>query len=202
MPTRETVDRTAFSSAMELPYELRLADFEIAMQDVYDFFYDVNTLFDKKGLPRLDDNLRPAIMSGMLSDMMTASMAAHSRSLVQNRFFNGHPDLVVVGRYADNKVQAGEDGVEIKTTRKRGGAVDTHGGRGQWMSVFVYEIDDETEPAKNRRPIRFTEIYLAKVETSDFRNNPRGLLGTRTSTLHRQGVQKLRAGWVYRFQRA
>lgn len=110
MPIHESVDNTAFNAALDLPFELRLADFQIAMQDVYDFFFDVNTLFDRKGLPRLDDNLRPAIMSGMLSDMMTASMASHSRSLVQNTYFNGHPDLVVVGRYPNNSVKAGVEG--------------------------------------------------------------------------------------------
>jgi hypothetical protein len=197
MPIREVVNRSAFNASLDLPFELRLADFEIAMQDVYDFFFDVNTLFDRKGLPRLDDNLRPAILSGMLSDMMTASMAAHSRSLVQNQHFNGHPDLVVVGRYPNNAIQAGLEGVEIKTTRKRGGAVDTHGARGQWMCVFVYETDNVTEPAQNRRPLVFTEVYLSKVEIEDFRNNARGPLGTRTATLDRAGILKLRAGWVY-----
>lgn len=201
MPTRETVNKSAFNLQANLPFELRLADFEIAMQDVYDFFFDVNTLFDRKGLPRLDDNLRPAIMSGMLSDMMTASMASHSRSLVQNGYFNGHPDLVVVGRYPNNKVKAGVEGVEIKTTRKAGGAVDTHGARDQWMCVFVYEIDQATEPAKDRRPLRFTEVYLGKVVTTDFRKNPRGELGTRTATLDRAGIAKLRADWVYKLNR-
>jgi len=201
MPTRETVNKSAFNLQANLPFELRLADFEIAMQDVYDFFFDVNTLFDRKGLPRLDDNLRPAIMSGMLSDMMTASMASHSRSLVQNGYFNGHPDLVVVGRYPNNKVKAGVEGVEIKTTRKAGGAVDTHGARDQWMCVFVYEIDQVTEPAKDRRPLRFTEVYLGKVVMTDFRKNPRGELGTRTATLDRAGIAKLRADWVYKLNR-
>ena len=202
MPIRESVDKTAFNEAADLPFELRLADFSIAMQDVYDFFYDVNALFDRKGLPRLDDNLRPAILSGMLSDMMTASMAAHSRSLVQNTHFNGHPDLVVVGRYSSNGVRSGLDGVEIKTTRKRGGAVDTHGARDQWMCVFVYETDHLTEPAQNRQALRFSEVYLARVETTDFRKNARGELGTRTATLDRAGILKLRAGWVYKLQRA
>ena len=201
MPIRESVDRTAFNKAADLPFELRLADFEIAMQDVYDFFYDVNALFDRKGLPRLDDNLRPAILSGMLSDMMTASMAAHSRSLVQNTHFNGHPDLVVVGRYPSNGVRSGLDGVEIKTTRKPGGAVDTHGARDQWMCVFVYETDHLTEPAQDRQALRFSEVYLARVETTDFRKNARGELGTRTATLDRAGILKLRAGWVYKLQR-
>jgi hypothetical protein len=176
MPIRETVDRSAFNDSLALPFQLRLSDFEMAMQDVYDFFYDVNALFEVKGLPRLDDNLRPAILSGMLSDMMTASMARHSRSLVQNTHFNGHPDLVVGGRYPRNGVAAGVDGVEIKTTRKAGGAVDTHGARDQWMCVFVYETDQTTEPAEARRPLRFNEVYLARVEIADFRRNARGEL--------------------------
>jgi len=38
MPAREIVDRTAFNASANLPFELRLQDFEIAIQDVYDFF--------------------------------------------------------------------------------------------------------------------------------------------------------------------
>src|SRR6185312_11355948 len=104
-------------------------DFEMAIQDVYDFFFDVNCLLLAKGLHRLDDMLRPAAMSGMISDMLTASLAKHSRTLVENRHFNGHPDLIVQGRYPQNAVAAGAHGVEVKSTRKRGGAVDTHGAR-------------------------------------------------------------------------
>ncbi len=44
----------------------------------------------------------------------------------------------------------------------------------------------------------FTEVYLAQVTTADFRRNPRGELGTRTATLDRHGVAKLRKSWLYR----
>lgn len=198
---RQTVDKTKFNAAATLPYQLRLADFEIAMQDVYDFFFDVNTLLLQRGLHRLDDMLRRAAMSGMISDMLTASMAKHARSLVENRHFNGHPDLIVQGIYPKNSVSAGTEGVEIKSTRKKGGAVDTHGARDQWMCVFVYETDHETEPAVDRAPMRFTEIYLSQVAQLDFRRNPRGELGTRTATLNREGIQKLRANWIYLINR-
>ncbi len=130
--------------------------------------------------------------------MLTASLAKHSRVLTENKYFNGHPDLIVQGVYADNAVKAGADGIEIKTTRKSGGAVDTHGAREQWMCVFVYDTDSETEPARDRRPMTFTEIYLGKVSIKDFRKNPRGELGTRTATLHREGIKKLRDNWIYR----
>ena len=102
------------------------------------------------------------------------------------------------GIYPNDSVKAGAEGVEIKTTRKPGGAVDTHGARNQWMAVFVYNIDNVTEPAREREPMSFTEIYLAQVSVEDFRKNPRGELGTRTATLHREGVLKLRQNWIYR----
>ena len=195
--TRNTVDVSKFNPNAALPFEVRPQDFQMAMQDVYDFFYDVNGHLSAKGLQRLDDMLRPAIMSGVLSDMLTASLAKHSRVLRENRYFNGHPDLIVQGVYADNAVKAGKEGVEVKTTRKAGGAVDTHGARDQWMCVFVYDVDTATEPATNRRPMTFTEVYLGHVTTEDFRRNPRGELGTRTATLHKDGIQKLREHWIY-----
>ena len=194
---RNRVDTDRFSDRTPLPYELRLQDFQIAMQDVYDFFYDVNTHLLSKGLSRLDDMLRPAIMSGVLSDMLTASLARHSRVLTENRYHNGHPDLIVQGAYPDNAIRAGSEGVEVKTTRKAGGAVDTHGAREQWLCVFVYRVDTETEPARARSPMAFTEVYLGHVEIDDFRRNARGELGTRTATLHREGIRKLRDNWVY-----
>jgi hypothetical protein len=201
MVERAWVRDDAFNQHLELPYELRIKDFEIAMQDVYDFFHDVNAMFQGKGLPRLEESLRAANMSGMISDMLTASVAKHSRALCQNRYHNGHPDLIVKGIYANDMVKAGERGVEIKTTRKKGGAVDTHGAREQWMCVFVYRIDGVTEPAVERRATEFTTVYLNHVSPADFRRNERGELGTRTATLDKAGIQKLRSGWIYDLDR-
>jgi hypothetical protein len=195
---RNIVDQSCFNSGHEFPYNLRKEDFQLAMQDVYDFFYDVNQLLENKGLERLDDMLRPAIMSGLLSDMLTASLAKHSRSLTSNQYFNGHPDLVVKGVYPKNAIKSGTEGVEIKSTRKSGGAVDMHGAREQWLCVFVYDVDNDSEPATARNPMTFNEIYLGHVEISDFRRNDRGELGTRTATLHAVGLERFRQSWVYR----
>ncbi len=145
----------------------------------------------------MEDMMRPAALSGMISDMLTASLAQHARSLTENTSFNGHPDLVVQGVYPDNAVQAGEEGVEVKTTKKRGGAVDMHGAREQWLCVFVYEADTKTQPASERAALRFTEVYLGHVTVADFRRNERGELGTRTATLHREGIAELRENWLY-----
>lgn len=173
-------------------------DFALAMADVYDFFYDVNTNLVEKGLQRLDDMIRPAALSGMLSDMITDSLAQKSRTLTSNLHHNGHPDLIVRGRYSGDNVKTGEEGVEIKATRKPGGAVDTHGAREQTLCVWVYDVDnDRSKPSHERDPLIFREIYIAQVTVNDFRHNARGELGTRTATLHAEGLKILREGWVY-----
>ena len=52
---RDEPDLTKFNKNVVLPFEaIRLKDFELAMQDIYDFFFDVNLLLTSKGLERLD----------------------------------------------------------------------------------------------------------------------------------------------------
>jgi hypothetical protein len=149
---RNALDPSKLIASAALPYELRLDDIRAAVQDVYDFFFDVNTGLMAKGLDRLDDTLRPAIMSGVLSDMLTASVAKHSRALVVNQYFNGHPDLVMKGEYAGNAVKAGDKGIEIKTTRKAGGAVDTHGAREQWSACLCTKSTTRPNRLANAAP--------------------------------------------------
>lgn len=196
---RQIIDLAKFNPAAALPFGLRPQDFQMAMQDVYDFFYDVNSRLMEKGLKRLDDMLRPAMMSGILSDLVTVSLAKHSRVLTENKYPNGHPDLIKQGIYGGDAVKSAkrDEGIEVKTTKKKGGAVDTHGARSQWLCVFVYRTDTKTEPASARLPFMFTEVYLGKVAKSDFRRNARGELGTRTATLHKDGIVKLRESWIY-----
>ncbi len=51
---RSHVAPAGFNRELRLPYELRAKDFDLAMQDVYDFFFDVNSNLLGRGLKRLD----------------------------------------------------------------------------------------------------------------------------------------------------
>lgn len=195
---REKVDRDALNKKVRLPYNLRLEDFAIAMQDVYDYLCDSNEFLIRRGFERFEDMTRPATLSGILSDMLSASIAKHSRALTQNRHHNGHPDLIRKHAYADDSVKSGKHGVEIKCTRKKGGQVDTHGAREQWLCVVVYSVDKTDLTPTKRQPLKFTEIYIGRVQKSDFRRNERGELGTRTATVHGKAMKRFRANWVYK----
>lgn len=195
----QTVDVSNFNPQFDYPYSLRQLDFQVAMQDVYDFFSDVNSMLQARNLQRLDDMMRPANLSGTISDMVTDSLAKSARSLVPNRHHNGHPDLLLRGDYLDDSAASGTAGVEIKSTKKRGGQVDTHGARDQWMCVFVYSTDNQSQPVRRRAPLTFREVYLARVQLSDFTAHARKTeTGTRTAALNEVALNtKLRPNWVY-----
>ena len=54
-------------------------DFQSATQDIYDLFHDINSLLLERSLKRLEEMLRPAAMSGLISDLLTANLESHSR---------------------------------------------------------------------------------------------------------------------------
>jgi len=57
MISRNSVELAQFNPRADFPYELRPQDFQMAMQDVYDFFYDVNSLLARKdGIKKLRNN--------------------------------------------------------------------------------------------------------------------------------------------------
>jgi len=197
MPARLGIDQGGFNLNCRLPYELRVSDFESAMRDLYDLLRDINTTLEERHLRRIEESVRPAIFTGMISDLMAAGLAQHSRVLVTNSYHNGHPDLLPRGEYPNDAVKSGDSGVEVKTTRGRG-SVDAHGARPGWMCLFRYEVDAITQPARSRRPTEITEILIAELTVEDFRRNERSELGTRTASPNREGLAKLRTNWVFR----
>lgn len=190
------MDSAGFAADLSwLPYGLKGRDFANTMETLYDFFYVINASLESQGLDWIERLVRPAAVSNVISDLTVAALAKHSNGLVVNRFHNGHPDLIPRGRFVDDAVEAGDEGVEVKSTKGR--VADTHGARNGWVCQFNYRSDAEPIVA-NRRPTTITHIYIAKVDVADFRRNERRTeRGTNTSTLHAEGLKKLRAGLVY-----
>lgn len=195
---RQSVDREAFNPDIELPYNLKIQDFENAMHDIYDFFFEIDSYSVKKGWGRLEDIIQKQALSNFLSNMLNTSLANHSRELVVNALPNGHPDLIPKGEYPGNRIMNASSGVEVKATSNASGAVDMHGARAQDLCVFVYETEDDLDkPIEVREPLTFTAVFLGHVESEDYRRNERGELGTRTATLNATGLERFRQNWVY-----
>uniref|UniRef100_A0A7C9JEV0 Restriction endonuclease n=1 Tax=Muribaculaceae bacterium Z82 TaxID=2304548 RepID=A0A7C9JEV0_9BACT len=196
---RAQCDTRFFRRDAVLPYNLTVDNFAATMNEVYDFMHDVNTAMVSKGWQRLEDFLDTAAISGMLSSILGYSLASKSRQLIVNACHNGHPDLLPTGIYPNNACHNAEEGVEVKATVNDNGAVDMHGARPAWLCTFVYNFDkNPATPLSQRKPLSFSQIFLAKVELGDFRKNERGELGTRTATLSASGLAKYRPeGWLF-----
>ena len=192
------VNRDGFNADLELPYALRPDVFAIAMEDIYELLFNLNTGLVERGLLPFENSVRGAVYSGMLSDLLTEALASHANGLVKNLSNNGHPDLLPAGRYPGDAIPSAEEGVEIKVTKNKSGAVDMHSDRPAYYCVFHYQADYETEPVVDREPTRFANVWLARLDAADFRKNDRGPRGTRTATPHREGLEKMRKHWLYR----
>jgi hypothetical protein len=126
-------DPTEFQYAHDL-LKRCIVESEILITGKHDRLRETLRSEAMKGLQRLDDMLRPAIMPGVLSDMLTASMAKHSRVLKKNRYPNGHPDLIVQGIYQNNPVKSGaEVSLKIFPLRKN----DFHKWAGSVLKKWV-----------------------------------------------------------------
>lgn len=182
-------------------YNLRRSDFTNAMNDVYEFFEELNKMSVERGWGRFEDMLQLQAISNVLSNLLNNSLAKHSRSLVVNVMANGHPDLIRKGVYPGNSIAKGEEGIEVKSTSHGNVAVDMHSAREQDLCTFVYRVDPNREdpavPIAERTPLEFTGVFLGHVTEDDYRRNGRGARGTRTATLDADGLARYRPNWLY-----
>ena len=182
-----------------LPYELTTRAFVRTVEDVHDLLRDLNGLLFSKSYRRAETLLDPAGFSGLLSRTVLDRLAAASRTLVVNRFHNGYPDLLERGRYADDKAQHGEGGVEVKASRYDA-RWQTHGPRAGWFVVVQFGLDDRDTVAEvDLEPTRVVAVLVAPLELADWSWQPAGAgrIRSGTASVKASGSVKLRRGAVW-----
>ena len=181
---------------MTLPYDLKPDDFKRAALQTDDAVVAMNKGMAAAGLPPLEEIITtPATLSALLSDVYASALAQTSTSLTVNKHHNGHPDLVPVGMYPGDGVQAGEHGVEVKASKND--ISDAHGARSAWWCQMLYDVAHDEHGFWV--PTRVRKVMCAQLDSEKhFRRNPRMTdTGTRTATPNRAGKQLLRDAVVY-----
>jgi len=195
---RPTLHPKGFVSQAKLPYDLRVAEVRAAMDDMYDFLYNVNSFLTARGYDRFEEMLAGAAYSGVMSELVVQSLSKQSATLVANQWHNGRPDLIPVGRYGEMGVLRGEEGVEIKASRYESGWQGHNIERG-WIMIFQYRIDPESDPVERREPTKFERVLCAYLEEDDwsFSGRREGSRRTATASIRRSGTEKLERNPVY-----
>ncbi len=192
---RPTLHPQGFKNAVDLPYGLRVAEVKAAIDEIYDFFYNVNGFLVGKGWERLEEMLQAAALSGLVSELLVSAVSKQSTALVKNKWHNGRPDLIPTGRYEGDRCQRGDEGIEVKAS-KRDGSWQGHNKENGWLMLCQFAVDASDGPVEGRKPLKVVRVLCAELNEDDwtFSGRNEGSRRTPTATISKA---KLVAGVVY-----
>lgn len=195
-------DPDSFNPKAQIPFGVTTKDILAAMQDFTDFLKLVDGSLRGKKIARLEDMLMPANFSSIVGEFMTASIPRYCRSVVKNKYHNGHPDMLPAGKYENDMAQhAGADGIEVKASRYLRGW-QGHNAEDTWLMVFVFESGRPSDKTKKiePKPFRFLMVAGARLKKRDWLFAGRSGTSRRTITasVKRSGYEKMMANWIYK----
>lgn len=190
-----------FNTNAKIPCGLEPKHIRSAMEEFLDFLGFINGQLNSKGIERLESFMMPANFSSMVGEFMASAIPKHCRTIVRNKYHNGHPDMLPKGLVPGDSILHGTEGIEIKGSRHKSGW-QGHNAEDVWLLVFCFDSNTSRDIGLgiNPRPFRFTKVVGAKLEKSDWQFSGRSETSRRTITasVKRSGYEKMEANWIYR----
>ena len=124
------------------------------MTDFLNFLRFINTRLNDEKLPRLESIIMSANFSSLVGEFMNAGIPKYCKTLVKNKHFNGHPDMIPTGMFPGDKAQHATERIEIKASRY-GKRWQGHNPEDTWLMVFIYDSNRTTDYETNPRPFQF-----------------------------------------------
>lgn len=195
------IDLNGFNRSAQLPYGVKTTHIRRAMKDFTDFLGFINAQLNTKRIERLESFLMPANFSSMVGEFMAAAIPKYCKSVVRNKYHNGHPDLLPKGKYPEDAILHAPEGIEIKASRHKSGW-QGHNPEDVWLLVFVFDSNTSRDAGRGLapRPFQFVKVIGGKLEQSDWAFSGRSATSRRTITasVTRSGFEKMEANWIYR----
>ena len=170
------------------------------MEEFVGFLGFINEQMATRAIPRFETMLMPANFSSMVGEFMSATIPKYCPTIVKNQYHNGHPDLVPQGHYPGDSVLHGDQGIEIKGSRKNSGW-QGHNPEDTWLMVFVFDSNRPVDAGRGvaPRPFRFKAVLGARLREDDWSFAGRSETSRRTitATVLPSGTKKMRANWIY-----
>ena len=199
--TPETLNKKGFNPAAVLPYGVTIKHIQRAMQDFVDFIGFINLQLNTRKIERLESFLMPANFSSMVGEFMAAAIPKYCKTIIRNKYHNGHPDLIPAGTYPGDSVLHAEQGIEIKASRHRTGW-QGHNPEDMWLMVFDFDSNSSRDSGLGipPRPFKFIKVVGGLITKSDWKFSGRSATSRRTITasVTPTGFAKVEANWIYR----
>jgi hypothetical protein len=195
------VNARGFNRSANLPHGVTTKHIQKAMQDFLDFIGFINIQLNSKKIERLESFLMPANFSSMVGEFMGAAIPKYCRTIVRNRYHNGHPDLIPAGAFPGDSILHADQGIEVKASRNTSGW-QGHNPEDVWLMVFVFDANASRDAGLGipPRPFRFVKVLGAPLTKVDWKFSGRSAESRRTITasVTRSGFDKMEANWIYR----
>jgi hypothetical protein len=131
--------------------------------------------------------------SGFMGEILVKQISVRSKTLVRNSKIGGHPDLLPRAKYPGDSVLYGDEGIEVKVSKQRGGW-QGHNAEEGWLMVFVYDIGNKMAQTE------IASVLAAKLTKNDWSFSGRSATSRRTITasIKKEATERLRKNWIYR----
>lgn len=194
------VNADCFNSNAVLPHGLTVEHISLAMNDFINFIGFINQSLNSRDIERLESMIMQANFSSMVGEFMNSAIPKYCRTLVKNRYHNGHPDLIPAGRFPRDAVQHAQEGIEVKGSRRSSGW-QGHNAEDAWLMVFVFDANAQPDAGHGvpPRPFKFLRVLGAQLTVADWQFSGRSDTSRRTitATVRPTGYAKLTANWIY-----
>ena len=199
--TPEPLNAKGFNPYATIPYGVTTGHVRKAMEEFIDFVGFINVQLHRKKIERLESFLMPANFSSIVGEFMGAAIPKHCKTVIRNKYHNGHPDMIPTSHYPEDAIQHGPEGIEIKGSRHSSGW-QGHNAEEMWLMVFVFDSNTSRDAGLGIEPKRFQFIKVvgAKLDKEDWQFSGRSATSRRTITasVKRSGFEKMEANWIYR----
>lgn len=190
-----------FNSKALLPHGLHIDHVKSAMQEFLDFLAFVNTQLNGRGTQRLESILMQANFSSMVGEYMKASIPKYCPTLAANRYHNGHPDLIPIGRFERDMAQHADAGIEVKGSRYVTGW-QGHNEEDTYLMVFCFDSSRPVDTIEEilPKPFKFLLVAAGELVKVDWRFSGRSATSRRTITasVTTEARDRMIANAVYR----
>jgi hypothetical protein len=196
----EPVEPDGFNPKAVFPFGVTSAHVRAAMGDFIDFLTVIDTQLQNKQMGRFENIIMQANFSSMVGELVAAQIPKHCKTIVKNRYHNGHPDLLPAGKYPNDEAQhAGSDGIEVKASRYLHGW-QGHNAEDVWLMVLVFQSGRDGPKVKGTPAFKFLLVVGAMLKKSDWLFAGRSETSRRTITasVTKTGADKMMANWIYK----
>jgi len=194
------LEPAGFNTSALLPYGLKCDHIMQAMNDFLEFIGFINQQLHTREIKRLESMLMPANFSSMVGEFIKMNIPRYCSSLTNNKYHNGHPDLIPTNLFPGDAVQHSNEGIEIKASRYLRGW-QGHNPEEIWLIIFIFDCNrpSDVQTGIRPKPFRFLKVVGAKLEEKDWTFAGRSSTSRRTITasVNDSGYQKMISNWIY-----